>query len=111
MSLEIKFDRKGLVPVVVQDASDGTVLMVAYMNEESLKLTLETGFTTFYSRSRQQLWKKGETSGNLQKVKEVLVDCDQDCILVKVEQQGQGACHTGARTCFYRDINGKEINI
>ncbi len=108
--LEIKFDNKGLVPAIIQDAHTGEVLMVAYMNEEALKKTIETGFTHFYSRSRQKLWKKGETSGHTQEVKEILVDCDNDTILVKVNQNGPGACHTGHRSCFYRRIDGTEIS-
>jgi len=106
---KLKFDEKGLVPAIVQDAKDGAVLMVAYMNEESLKKTIETGYTHFYSRSRKEMWKKGETSGHTQKVKEIRVDCDADCLLVIVEQRGPGACHTGHRSCFYRDISGKEL--
>ena len=106
----IKFDDKGLVTAVVQDAGDGTVLMVAYMNRESLRRTLEEGLTCFWSRSRQEYWVKGLTSGNTQKVVQVTVDCDQDCLLVTVEQQGKGvACHTGKRTCFFRELSaGKE---
>lgn len=98
----IKFDEKGLVPAVVQGV-DGKVLMVAYMNEESLKKTIETGTTWFYSRSRQSLWNKGETSGNFQKVVNIKVDCDMDTLLVTVEPMGP-ACHTGNRTCFYRQL-------
>jgi len=98
---QIKFDEKGLVPAVVQDIKDGTVLMVAYMNNESLELTLTTGFATFYSRSRKRLWKKGEESGNVLRVKEVFYDCDGDCLLIKAEPAGP-TCHTGSRTCFYR---------
>lgn len=100
---DIKFDEKGLAPAVVQDYGTGEVLMVAYMNEESLKKTLETGQSWFYSRSRKELWRKGATSGNTQKVKAVSYDCDGDCILLKVEQQGS-ACHTGNRSCFYRSL-------
>lgn len=95
---KIKFDKNGLVPAVVQEES-GQVLMLAYMNEESLKKTLETGYTHFFSRSRQTLWKKGETSGNVQKVKELYCDCDGDTLLVKVHQTGV-ACHTGTYSCF-----------
>ena len=94
---------KGILPAIVQDATSGEVLMLAYMNEESLKLTLETGYTWFFSRSRNKLWKKGETSGHLQRVKEVYVDCDADTILVKVEQTG-AACHTGNLTCFFTKL-------
>ena len=93
----------GLVPAIVQEASTGEVLMMAYMNEESLIRTLTEETTWFYSRSRQEFWNKGATSGNLQYVKEVLVDCDGDTLLVKVEQKGV-ACHTGARSCFFRSL-------
>ena len=102
---EIKFDEKGLVPAVVQDAADGRVLMVAYMNRESLAKTVETGRTWFFSRSRNQLWNKGETSGNFQEVEEILVDCDADTLVVKVRQHGP-ACHTGNPTCFFRKVSG-----
>ena len=95
---KIKFDDNGLVPAIVQEES-GQVLMLAYMNEESLKKTIETGYTHFFSRSRQKLWKKGETSGNVQQVKELYYDCDGDTILVKVHQTGV-ACHTGTYSCF-----------
>lgn len=98
-----KFFKKGeLIPAIVQDENESDVLMLAYMNEESLKKTLETGYTWFFSRSRQQLWKKGETSGNVQKVVSITPDCDNDTLLVKVNQKGV-ACHTGNRTCFYTD--------
>lgn len=99
-----KFDAEGLIPAVVQDHVDGRVLMVAYMNEEALRKTLEVQEAVFYSRSRQELWHKGRTSGNVQLVKEILVDCDQDCLVVKVEQVGGAACHTGQRSCFYRSV-------
>lgn len=99
----IKFDEKGLVPAIAQDAKTGEVLMLAYMNEESLRLTVETGFATYYSRSRQQLWKKGETSGHTQRVLDMKYDCDGDTILMQVEQIG-AACHTGSRTCFFNDM-------
>ena len=101
---EMVFDENGLVPVVVQDADSLEVLMVAYMNRESLRLTLETGETHFWSRSRQCLWHKGETSGNIQRVREILFDCDSDTLLFKVDQSGS-ACHTGRRSCFYRQID------
>lgn len=91
----------GLIPAIVQDATDGTVLMMAYMNEESLKMTLETKKATFWSRSRNELWIKGETSGNVQYVREIYKDCDGDTLLVKVDSAGP-ACHTGNRSCFYR---------
>ena len=95
---KIKFDEKGLIPAIVQEES-GQVLMLAYMNEESLQKTIETGYTHFYSRSRQSLWKKGETSGNVQKVQALYYDCDGDTLLVKVHQTGV-ACHTGTYSCF-----------
>ncbi len=98
---EIRFDEKGLVPAVIQDAANGEVLMLAYMNRESLEKTLETGQTWYFSRSRGRLWNKGETSGHFQNVKEILVDCDCDALLIKVEQLG-AACHTEHRSCFYR---------
>ena len=100
----LKFDNKGLIPTVVQDATDGTVLMVAYMNRESVRRTLGLKKSVFWSRSRQSFWLKGESSGNVQKVKEMRIDCDGDCLLVKVEQIGGAACHTGHRSCFYRKV-------
>jgi len=98
----------GLIPVVVQDAENRQVLMVAYANEEAVRLTLDTGFAYFYSRSRKKLWKKGEESGHVQKIREILVDCDEDCLLYLVDQSG-AACHTGYRTCFYRTMDGTVI--
>jgi len=94
----------GLVPAIVQDAADGTVLTMAYMDAEALRRTLETGRSWFYSRSRQEYWQKGETSGDRQYVREVRLDCDGDALVVLVDQHGRGACHTGERTCFYRTI-------
>lgn len=100
-----RFDQAGLVTAVVTDAADGTVLMVAHMNAEALRLSIETGVAHYYSRSRQALWKKGETSGNLQHVEEIRVDCDQDAVWLKVQVAGHDAsCHTGRRSCFYRRI-------
>lgn len=101
MKDEIKFDSNGLIPAIVQDVKTKDVLMMAWMNAESLRLTLETGETVFWSRSRQELWHKGATSGNVQKVIEIRVDCDADTLLVLVEPAGP-ACHTGEWTCFYR---------
>ncbi|MDR0855685.1 MAG: phosphoribosyl-AMP cyclohydrolase [Christensenellaceae bacterium] len=100
-----EFFRKngGLTPAIVQEESTKDVLMLAYMNEESFNLTLSTGYTHFFSRSRNGLWKKGETSGHLQKVKKIFIDCDQDTILVIVEQAGV-ACHTGNKTCFFTEV-------
>ena len=101
---DLKYDEKNLIPAIIQDEKSGDVLMMAYMNQKSLEMTLETGYTHFWSRSRQKYWKKGETSGHVQEVKEILYDCDADTLLVKVIQHGSGACHTGNRTCFYRSI-------
>jgi phosphoribosyl-ATP pyrophosphohydrolase/phosphoribosyl-AMP cyclohydrolase len=100
---EIKYDANGLVSAIVQDANTNEVLMLAYMNAESLRLTVETGETWFWSRSRSELWHKGATSGNVQRVVEVRVDCDADTLLVLVDPAG-AACHTGERSCFYRNI-------
>jgi phosphoribosyl-AMP cyclohydrolase len=101
----VDFDKDGgLVPAIVQDANDGTVLTVAYMDSEALRRTLETGRTWFYSRSRQEYWQKGETSGDRQYVREVRMDCDGDALVVLVDQHGAGACHTGERSCFYRTV-------
>ncbi len=104
----IKFNEQGLVPAIIQDYKSGQVLMMAYMNSESLQLTLDTGNTWFYSRSRQQLWMKGETSEHIQKVKDIRYDCDQDTLLILVEQQGV-ACHTGKLSCFYRNQDHYEV--
>lgn len=101
--MELKFDAAGLIPAIVQDARDGTVLMLAYMNRESLERTLATGETWFWSRSRRELWHKGGTSGHVQRVKQIYYDCDADALLVLVEQHGP-ACHTGERSCFYRRL-------
>lgn len=101
---EVRFDEQGLVVAVVQDAEVRDVLMVAYMNEEALRRTLETGRTWFWSRSRQEFWQKGETSGDRQYVRSVSVDCDGDALLVAVDQHGRGACHTGDRSCFHREL-------
>jgi len=100
---EIKYDANGLIPAIVQDANTNEVLMLAYMNAESLQLTLSTGETYFWSRSRQELWHKGATSGNIQRVVNIRVDCDADTLLVLVNPAGV-ACHTGERTCFYRTV-------
>jgi len=102
--MALKFDQTGLIPAIVQDANTGQVLMLAYMNAESLNATLQTGETHFWSRSRQQLWHKGATSGNTQRVVEITVDCDADTLLVRVEPAGP-ACHSGAVTCFYRQLS------
>jgi len=99
----VKFDDKGLIPAIVQHAHTGEVLMLAYMNEEALKLTLSTGEVWFYSRSRQELWHKGETSGSYLKFVSATIDCDEDTILIKVEPTGP-VCHTGNRTCFFQPL-------
>jgi phosphoribosyl-ATP pyrophosphohydrolase/phosphoribosyl-AMP cyclohydrolase len=100
----IKWNEQGLIPAIVQDAQSGAVLMLAYLNEAALRLTLETGEAHFWSRSRQQLWHKGATSGNVQRVREVRVDCDADTILLKVDPAGP-ACHTGEYSCFYQTLS------
>ncbi len=106
----IAFDKcGGLVPVIAQDWASGEVLMLAYMNREAWEKTLETGKVHYWSRSRQKLWLKGETSGHVQIVKELYVDCDADTILVKVEQLGGAACHTGHRSCFFRRVEGDKL--
>ena len=103
--IDLAFEKSGdLVPAIAQDAKTGEVLMLAYVNAESWKLTLETGIAHYWSRSRQKLWKKGESSGNLQEVKEIRVDCDADTVVLKVDQIGGAACHTGFRSCFYRVV-------
>lgn len=107
---ELKFDAQGLIPAVVQEAEWGTVLMVAYMNRESLRLTLETGETHFWSRSRQELWRKGATSGHVQKVVSMSADCDSDALLVKVVQEGV-ACHTGDYSCFHDPLRIKNAEF
>lgn len=99
----IKYDEKGLIPAIIQDWKSNEVLMMAYMNPASLKKTVESGLTWYWSRSRQKFWQKGETSGNIQRVKTILYDCDRDTLLIKVEQTGP-ACHTGERSCFFRDF-------
>lgn len=103
----LKYDDKGLIPAVIQDWQNNDVLMVAYMNEASLQKTVDSGLTWFWSRSRQKFWQKGETSGHIQRVKDILYDCDQDTLLIKVEQTGP-ACHTGARSCFFRSMKRQE---
>jgi phosphoribosyl-AMP cyclohydrolase len=98
---ELKYDRDGLIPAIVQDAADGTVLMMAWMNKESLQRTIQTGKTYFWSRSRQRFWLKGEISRHIQEVQSIHIDCDMDCLLIKVKQHG-AACHEGYRSCFFR---------
>jgi len=108
-----KFDENGLIPAIAQDAKTGQVLMAAHMNRESLDLTIKTGYATYFSRSRRKLWKKGEESGHSQKVEQILVDCDQDCLVLKVTVDA-GQCHTGYQSCFYRTLkkgSGKNLEF
>jgi len=110
--IHVDFDKAGgLVPAIVQDNATGEILMLAYMNQEALNATLSTGKATYYSRSRQTLWVKGETSGNVQLVKEIRIDCDDDTVLIKVEQLGGAACHTGHRSCFYKKVENGTIRM
>jgi phosphoribosyl-AMP cyclohydrolase len=104
LAFQPKFDADGLITAVVTDAGSGELLMVAHMNAEALRRTIESGDAWYFSRSRQKLWRKGETSGHGQRVVELRVDCDQDSIWLRVEQEGPGACHTGRRSCFYRAV-------
>lgn len=107
MSIQLRFDKgDGLVPAIAQDHETGDVLMMAYINEESWKLSLETGIVHYWSRSRSKLWKKGESSGNVQEIKAIFVDCDEDTVLFKVKQIGDAACHEGYRSCFFRKVTG-----
>ena len=108
-----KFDDNGLIPAIAQDAKTSRILMVAYMNRAALDLTIQTGYATYFSRSRQKLWKKGEESGHFQKVEQILVDCDQDCLVLKVAVDA-GQCHVGYQSCFYRALKqngGKELEF
>jgi phosphoribosyl-AMP cyclohydrolase len=109
--LQLKFQEDGLIPAVIQDRHSGKVLMLGYMNEGAYQQTLITGFVTFYSRSRQKLWTKGETSGHRLMAKEIRVDCDQDALLIQADLTGPGCCHMGYRSCFFRKVtpNGEEI--
>ena len=110
--MDLNFQKSdGLVTAVIQDHVTGRVLMVGYMNEEAFRRTVETGFTTFYSRSRRKLWLKGETSGHRLIVKEISTDCDQDALLIRVEAQGPGVCHEGYRSCFYRRLDDGQWQV
>ncbi len=104
---EIRFDEQGLIPAIAQDQATGKILMVAWMNQESLQETVSTGRAVYWSRSRQRLWRKGEESGHVQHVSDLRLDCDGDVILLSVEQIGQIACHTGRESCFYRQLQGQ----
>jgi phosphoribosyl-AMP cyclohydrolase len=101
-----RFDKNDLITAIAQDSVSGEILMVAYMNREALDLTIQTGYATYFSRSRQKLWKKGEQSGHFQKVEQILVDCDQDCLILKVIVE-EGQCHAGYQSCFYRALKPK----
>ncbi len=101
----------GLIPAIVQDFQSGEVLMLAYMNKEAWAATLDTGKATYFSRSRKSLWVKGETSGHIQKIREIRIDCDDDTVLLKVEQIGRAACHTGHISCFYRKVEKGELKV
>lgn len=105
---EIKWDEKGLIPAIAQDAETGKIMMVAWMNREALKLTVERKEAVYWSRSRRKLWPKGEESGHVQKVKEIRLDCDNDVILLEIEQVGGIACHTGRESCFYKRLEGDQ---
>ncbi|MHC4061571.1 MAG: phosphoribosyl-AMP cyclohydrolase [Planctomycetota bacterium] len=108
-----RFDANGLIPAIAQDAETGQILMFAYMNREALEMTIRTGCATYFSRSRQKLWKKGEESGHVQKVEQILVDCDQDCLVLQVTVEG-GQCHVGYQSCFYRAVKegrGKDLEF
>ena len=108
--IELNFKKTGgLIPAIAQDIATGEILMLAYMNQEAFEATLSSGNATYYSRSRQKLWIKGETSGNVQRVKEIRIDCDDDTVLLKVEQIGGAACHTGHHSCFYKKIENGSI--
>jgi phosphoribosyl-AMP cyclohydrolase len=109
--LELKYQEGGLIPAIIQDRHSGKVLMLGYMNEDAYKKTLTSGFVTFYSRSRQKLWVKGETSGHRLMAREIRVDCDQDALLIQADLTGPGCCHMGYRSCFFRKVtaNGEEI--
>ena len=110
--IELDFTKlDGLVPAVAQDWHTGEILMVAFMNKESWELTLQTGIMHYWSRSRSKLWKKGESSGNIQEVKELRIDCDADCVLAKVRQIGDAACNTGYRSCFYQVVEGGTLRV
>lgn len=100
----LKFDRQGLIPTVIQDDTTGEVLMVAFMNEEALKLTRNTGYTHFFSRSRNAIWRKGEKSGNVQEVRDIFVNCEENSLLIRIVQHGEAACHEGYRSCYYRRL-------
>ncbi len=104
---DLKFNEQGLIPAIIQDAKYGDILMMAWMNRDSIKDSIKTGKTHFWSRSRQKYWMKGESSGNVQEIKDCYFDCDKDVLLFKVNQVGDAACHTGFRSCFYTHVDGE----
>lgn len=109
VKLDFSKSDDGLIPAIAQDYKTGEVLMLAYINEESWAETLKSGYATYWTRSRKKLWKKGESSGNLQEIKEILIDCDDDTVVFKINQIGDAACHTGHRSCFYRKVDGDNV--
>ena len=111
IKLDFSKSEDGLIPAIAQDWKTGEVLMLAYINEDSWKYSLETGIATYWSRSRQKLWKKGESSGNVQKIKEIFVDCDEDTVVFKIDQIGDAACHLGYRSCFFRKVNAEKSEL
>ena len=111
VKLDFSKSNDGLIPAIAQDYKTGEVLMLAYINEESWAETLKSGYATYWTRSRQKLWKKGESSGNLQEIKEILIDCDDDTVVFKINQIGDAACHVGYRSCFYRKVDGDQVTI
>ena len=111
LSLNFNKSPDGLIPAIAQDDETGEVLMLAFINEEAWRRSLETGYAIYWSRTRGKLWQKGESSGHVQKIKEILVDCDNDTVIFKVEQAGGAACHTGYRSCFYRRVEEDELKI
>ena len=111
VKLDFSKSNDGLIPAIAQDYKTGEVLMLAYINEESWAETLKSGYATYWTRSRQKLWKKGESSGNLQEIKEIFVECDEDTVIFKVNQIGNAACHVGYRSCFYRKVDGGKLTV
>jgi phosphoribosyl-AMP cyclohydrolase len=110
--ISLDFEKTGgLIPAIVQDFETGEVLMLAFMNEEAWQETLKTGNATYWSRTRQELWIKGQSSGNVQHVREIRIDCDDDTVLLKVEQVGKAACHTGHRSCFFKKVEGDSVQV
>ena len=111
IKLDFSKDKDGLIPAIAQDWKTGEILMLAYINEDSWKYSIETGNATYWSRSRKKLWKKGESSGNVQEIKEILIDCDEDTVIFKVNQIGDAACHVGYRSCFFRKVDIKKNEL